>query len=387
MSAAQTILWVAILSIVFGAAKFLFNLLTGRMRPLQPKDNANDDPDRATFVHGNIISDLTADNSLWDANETKDCPLHQQPFNSVISIGFVKPKQELNVFAQWPTPVGTLQMVGCDRCLQQAQDLKAKRFVWKRRNYKEHPDWASSLIYPHLTGSLFAHIYSVKLRSDSTHAWRECLAPEWESLLPESSVSETNAPEDVVASLPALRNVNKVSVQEEISDKVLKKIRSQCRALAGETLLVLHFEHGSHWLAVTDKCIHVNSIGNFKSLQIERIRSVEKKCFMHQDTLTEELHLNGAGVFCGVGLNVDHLVVLVSRLAGNRQELDIQSRTWTSAKDGHTFTAKYVRPEGESVILRRDDGKLVRKAIATLVQQDAEYVESLRMQNGKLPHS
>lgn len=72
--------------------------------------------------------------------------------------------------------------------------------------------------------------------------------------------------------------------------------------------------------------------------------------------------------------------------AENRQILSIQSRTWTSAKDGSTFEAAYLRPEGDNIILRRDDGKLVRKEIANLVQQDADYLASIRMQNGELPH-
>ena len=113
---------------------------------------------------------------------------------------------------------------------------------------------------------------------------------------------------------------------------------------------------------------------------------------MGTERVHEALHVNGvdSGAM-GFIENVDHLVVLLSWLGNTHKKADIkakiQIREWVSSKTEQKFRAKYLRPEGDAIILQREDGKLVKKAIATLAPEDAEYIESLRIDNGSLPHS
>lgn len=60
-------------------------------------------------------------------------------------------------------------------------------------------------------------------------------------------------------------------------------------------------------------------------------------------------------------------------------------RDWTSPKDGHTFSARFLRPEADSVILQRTDAKLVKLALAKLAVADKQYIEGLRRADGTLP--
>ena len=60
-------------------------------------------------------------------------------------------------------------------------------------------------------------------------------------------------------------------------------------------------------------------------------------------------------------------------------------REWASPKDGRMFSARYLRPEGENVVVQREDKKIIRLSISGLAPMDAQYMDSLRLPDGSLP--
>lgn len=68
-----------------------------------------------------------------------------------------------------------------------------------------------------------------------------------------------------------------------------------------------------------------------------------------------------------------------SRLSRNSGAGVTADRTWTCWKDGRSFSASYLRTEGKYVVLRRDDGRIVKIVYEALAENDRMYVRSLRV--------
>jgi len=309
----NTIIIVSILSLVLGFLKIMWNVVTGRMQPLKPKDAGKDDARRGRL----LPPEVSPSEELFRENQAKQCPLHGKPYVGIAFIALIEPKQELNVFRQSPRIDGHLQIVVCEDCIRTVYPFKKTGFTWQRRNYKEHPEWASSIITPHLLGSKIGKLWSVKKKSGTDDGWQECLDPDCQQFLDQIHRDAQLTPSELIAKFAVHLVGPNTYLGDQIPERKLHKVLRKCPLHAGETPLVLHYSTSFSWVLVTDKRVcssPVTTESPPKCVILAEIQTVQNEGNIYQDRVGDHIYINGEHFYGYLKDPVDYLVAFLREL-------------------------------------------------------------------------
>lgn len=345
----NTIMVVSVLSILFGALRLAWNLVSGRMRPLPRKSMTTDDPERSGVAWSSSPSDA---GYIIDRLSDRKCPLHNKPYEAVAYFALVEPKQELNVFRQTATVVAQIHIALCADCIPEACTLRSSGFVWARKNYKNHPDWGSEHLYPHLLGSKIARLWSVTRKSDDGDSWQEVLHPVSTRLF--ATAPSSNSCEAIIQRYaPHLKGEN-IYVGSSMPEKKFQKARERYAPIGSDTPLVFLYRSSDWGLVLTDRHVYVGDLIEPRSrcLPLSKMTDVSKRAACHADSVSDCIDVDEECLYSmPVTPATDYLILLLRELAACARS----TAEAEQARSGVSGLAEC--PKCERPVLPTSDGK------------------------------
>lgn len=323
MTFVNTVVCALVLSAIFAFVVYVKNCLLGRMTPLKPKDEGNEDPGRAKFYSGRAV---WPNAQLWEANREKKCPLHSQAYCGMVIMPIVEPAQAYNILSTTSKLQGCLHIASCPACMKIALPLKTNVFVWSRKNDAEHPAWASTHLSPHLLGRRYAQVASVLEVNPQDETWHEQLDPEMTT-----AVGDTEGLSSALAILerctPHLLTKRNLPVEPDVAyvgsqvpRKLLAKVEAVFPSVSAEIPLLHIHNLSDDFLLVTDHTLYASRLGVAPpklSYRLHDITSVEKVTSVADDGSVSDLVVLDGAQWCYSfipGRLVDAVVVFVRAL-------------------------------------------------------------------------
>ena len=319
----NTVIVVSVGSLIIGFLRFVVSLISGGMRPLSPRGQAQDSSQGVHVDRSEIASEPDC---VLTGLSDECCPIHNGPYEAVACFALVRPPQHLNVFRQNAAVTAQIQVALCGDCVPTACSTRNSGFIWSRRNYNEHPPWGSANLYPHLLGDRRIRLWSVTRRSGNGSSWEECLQPESGELLTTVPRAVTASPEEIIEEYAPFLKAENVYLPDTMPRAKLREAIRSYAPIGRESVLVF-IDKRAGWtgcgLVLTDKQVFVDGFGpgDRKSMALARINGVAKKAAFSpfgspSGFVRDDIHVNGERLcYFPVWSVTDALVLMLRELS------------------------------------------------------------------------